>query len=64
MDLIKTHLDEAAKGADEHKSGDPIEEMNSVPIEPVPIEAPDTTDDVSKHLFLSVLLLELVGCSN
>jgi len=45
MDLIKTHLDGAAKGADEHKSGDPIEDMDSVPIEPVPIEAPDTTDD-------------------
>ena len=48
MGLIKIHLDGAAKGVAEHKPDPPIEEMDSVPSEPVPIEAPDTTDDVSK----------------
>ena len=48
-DLINTHLHS-------HKPHDPIEESGSFPSDPVAIEVPDTTDDVSCSSFVTMVI--------
>ena len=53
-DMIKTYVDSTDKPPlteDEVMPDVLIGEMESVPSNPIPVEAPDTTDDVSIMLF-------------